>query len=320
MKIFEFERNFPSEESCQDKFREMRMKEGVVCPKCGCVHHYWKSDKRMFQCKECGYRQSLRANTVMHGSKLPFKYWFIAMHLLTATKHSFSALELQRQLGHKRYQPIWEMIHKLRSIMGMRDGKYTLKGDIEIDEGFFTTEIPSEEKDEPLKRGAGSQAKTKVLVIAESSEVANPKNPDKPKAVKHIKMLVIPDQKAKTIDEIVSKAIEPESRLISDDTKSHVHFKDIFAEHKSLVIEPKNIGKVLPWVHVAIANAKTLFADLYHGVRREFLQEYLNEFCYKFNRRYFGENLFERLMLASATCRSGFEHREYGKMAANTII
>lgn len=72
----------------------------------------------------------------MHGSKLPFKYWFIAMHLLTATKHSFSALELQRQLGHKRYQPIWEMIHKLRSIMGMRDGKYTLKGDIEIDEGF----------------------------------------------------------------------------------------------------------------------------------------------------------------------------------------
>lgn len=313
MKIFEFERNFPSEESCQDKFREMRMKEGVVCPKCGCVHHYWKSDKRMFQCKECGYRQSLRANTVMHGSKLPFKYWFIAMHLLTATKHSFSALELQRQLGHKRYQPIWEMIHKLRSIMGMRDGKYTLKGDIEIDEGFFTTEIPSEEKDEPLKRGAGSQAKTKVLVIAESSEVANPKNPDKPKAVKHIKMLVIPDQKAKTVDEIVSKAIEPESRIISDDTKSHIHFKDFFAEHKSLVIEPKNIGKLLPWVHVAIANAKTLFADLYHGVRREFLQEYLNEFCYKFNRRYFGEDLFERLMLASAICRSGFEHREYGK-------
>lgn len=311
MKIFEFERNFPSEESCQDKFREMRMKEGVVCPKCGCVHHYWKSDKRMFQCKECGYRQSLRANTVMHGSKLPFKYWFIAMHLLTATKHSFSALELQRQLGHKRYQPIWEMVHKLRSIMGMRDGKYTLKGDIEIDEGFFTTEIPSEEKDEPLKRGAGSQAKTKVLVIAESSEVANPKNPDKQKAVKHIKMLVIPDQKAKTVDEIVSKAIEPESRIISDDTKSHIHFKDIFAEHKSLVIEPKNIGKVLPWVHVAIANAKTLFADLYHGVRREFLQEYLNEFCYKFNRRYFGEDLFERLMLASATCRSGFEHRSY---------
>lgn len=311
MKIFEFERNFPSEESCQDKFREMRMKEGVVCPKCGCVHHYWKSDKQMFQCKKCGYRQSLRANTVMHGSKLPFKYWFIAMHLLTATKHSFSTLELQRQLGHKRYQPIWEMIHKLRSIMGIRDGKYTLKGDIEIDEGFFTTEIPSEEKDEPLKRGAGSQAKTKVLVIAESSEVANPKNPDKPKAVKHIKMLVIPDQKAKTVDEIVSKTIEPNSKLISDDTKSHIHFKDIFAEHKSLVIEPKNIGKVLPWVHVAIANAKTLFADLYHGVRREFLQEYLNEFCYKFNRRYFGEDLFERLVLISATYRSGFEHREY---------
>jgi hypothetical protein len=48
----------------------------------------------------------LRANTVMHKSKLPFRYWFIAMHLLTSTKKSFSAKELQRQLGHKRYHPV----------------------------------------------------------------------------------------------------------------------------------------------------------------------------------------------------------------------
>lgn len=312
MKLFEFEKHFPTEEACRDKFREIRIKEGVVCPKCGCIHHYWKSDKQMFQCKKCGCRQSLRAHTVMHGSKLPFRYWFIAMHLLTATKHSFSALELQRQLGHKRYQPIWELIHKLRSIMGKRDNRYTLNGSIEIDEGFFTTEIPAEEKEKPLKRGAGSQAKTKVLVIAESADVANPKNPDKPKKVGHIKMIAIPNQKAQTIDEIVSKAIEPDSSIISDDTKSHVHFKDMFAEHTSLVVEPKNIGKVLPWVHIAIANAKTLFADLYHGIRKDFLQEYLNEFCYKFNRRYFGEDLFDRLLAIGATYQSDFEHRVYG--------
>ena len=68
----------------------------------------------------------------MHGSKLPFRYWFIAMHLLTATKKSISAAELQRQLGHKRYQPVWELMHKLRSVMGKRDDKYTLKGCIEV--------------------------------------------------------------------------------------------------------------------------------------------------------------------------------------------
>ena len=41
-------------------------------------------------------------------------------------------------MGHKRYQPIWEMMHKLRSVMGLRDGKYTLNGIVELDEGFFT--------------------------------------------------------------------------------------------------------------------------------------------------------------------------------------
>ena len=72
------------------------------------------------------------------------------MHLLTSTKHTFSALELQKQLGHKRYQPIWEMLHKLRDVMGKRDGKYTLMGNVEIDEGFFSTEIPDGKKGEKL--------------------------------------------------------------------------------------------------------------------------------------------------------------------------
>jgi DNA-directed RNA polymerase subunit RPC12/RpoP len=139
MKVFEFEKYFPSEESCKTKFKEIREKEGIVCPRCGHTKHYWKADKEMFQCKKCTYRQSLKANTVMHSSKLPFKYWFIAMHLLTATKHSFSAAELQRQLGHCGYQPIWELLHKLRSVMGKKEDKYTLCGNIELDEGFFTT-------------------------------------------------------------------------------------------------------------------------------------------------------------------------------------
>jgi len=65
----------------------------------------------------------------MHKSKLPYRYWFLAMHLLTSTKKSFSAKELQRQLGHKRYQPVWHMAHKLRETMGK---SATLKGNFSI--------------------------------------------------------------------------------------------------------------------------------------------------------------------------------------------
>ena len=171
-------------------------------------------------------------------------------------------------------------------------------------------------KDEKLKAGAGSQRKSKVMVIAESTPAEKePKKGQKPKVVSHIKMIVIPDEKAKTIDAVAAKNIDKDARLTTDDHKSYVHFKDMFTEHKSQVIDPKDIGRVLPWVHIAISNAKTLLADMYHGVKPEFLQEYLNEFCYKFNRRYFGEDLFDRLVMIAASYRTDFEHRTYRKAA-----
>jgi Zn ribbon nucleic-acid-binding protein len=103
MNLLNFVAQYPDEASCRVKFKEYRDNNGVICPHCGGIDHYWKQDKECYECKKCGKRQSLRANTVMHGSQLPFRYWFIAIHLLTSTKKSFSAAELQRQLGHKRY-------------------------------------------------------------------------------------------------------------------------------------------------------------------------------------------------------------------------
>lgn len=72
---------------------------------------------------------------------------------------------------------------------------------------------------------------------------------------------------------------------------------------------------MLPWVHIAIANAKSLFQDMYHGVKNEFLQGYLDEFCYKFNRKYFGDRIFDRLVIAGAVIRPTFVHRLYNKNA-----
>ncbi|OIP84502.1 MAG: hypothetical protein AUK44_02240 [Porphyromonadaceae bacterium CG2_30_38_12] len=68
--------------------------------------HIWLPTSMHFECKSCHCRRSLRSGTIMHGSKLPFLYWFKAIHLFTSTKKNFSASEMQRQLGHKRYQPI----------------------------------------------------------------------------------------------------------------------------------------------------------------------------------------------------------------------
>lgn len=111
MKLFDFTKHFPDEDSCRKAFKEMRDREGVTCQHCVSRGVVWLESKQQYQCKHCRHRTTLRSDTVMYGSKLPFMYWFIAMHLLTATKKSISAAELQRQLGHKRYQPFWDMMH-----------------------------------------------------------------------------------------------------------------------------------------------------------------------------------------------------------------
>lgn len=310
MNLLNFISQYPDEDSCKLKLKAIRDKEGVVCRHCGSKDHYWKSDKWQYECKTCKTRTTLRSGTVMHGSQLPFRYWFVAMHLLTSTKKSFSALELQRQLGHKYYEPIWAMLHKLRLAMGKRDGQYELSGQIELDEGFFTTEAKPEEKDKPLKRGRGSQKKTKVLVMAESKEVeGKTTKKGKPRKVGFIKMQVIPDLKAETINDQVTINISYKATLITDDSTSYTDFENLVEKHQAQVIPKENIGEVLPWVHLAISNAKRILLDIHHNIKPEFLQGYLNEFCYKFNRRYFGEAMFDRLLIVSATSKNDFRYR-----------
>jgi hypothetical protein len=311
MNLLNFTTTFPEEESCKRKWKEIRDKEGIICPKCGSKEHYWKSDKESYECKICHYRQSLRANTIMHGSWLPFRYWFIAFHLARSTKKSFSAKELQRQVGHKFYEPIWAMMHKIRATMGSQDSQYTLCGVIELDEGFFSVKTPEKEKDKPLKRGRGSQKKAKVLVMAESIPVEKKdaqKDKDKPRKVNHIKMFVIDDLKSETIDNKVVMNVNKTSILDSDKSTSYTNLSELIAEHRPKVIPKELTGKSLPWVHLAISNAKRLLLDIFHAVKSDYLQNYLNEFCYKFNRRYFGESQFDRVLVASVTWKNQFRY------------
>ena len=308
MTLIDFIKSYPDELSCKSKFRAYREEVGVICPKCGGKSHYWKQDKEAYECKSCKYRQSLRANTVMHKSKLPYRHWFIAMHLLTSTKKSFSAKEIQRQLGHNRYHPIWHMAHKLRTAMGKREGEYVLAGRIELDEGYFSTERPVSEKDKELKRGRGSQKKTKVIVMAESEFVASPKKGQKPRRVGYLKMKVIDNLKSETINETVKMLASKSIEIDTDASTSYVDLKNFVPSHNAQVIPKEKVGEILPWVHIAISNSKRQIINTFHDVKPEFLQKYLDEFCYKFNRRYLGEALFNRLLVACVGYKNEFRY------------
>lgn len=162
-----------------------------------------------------------------------------------------------------------------------------------------------------MKKGCGSQTKTKVLVMTENEPAEDSKKTIK-KSVGHIKMIVIPNLKAQTIDVEVAENIDSDASLTTDDSTSYVHFKNLVKEHTAQVIQPKDISKVLPWVHIMISNAKRQLLDIYHSIKPEFLQNYLNEFCYKFNRRHC--DLFDRLMFATVSYQNDFTHRTYRKL------
>ena len=312
MKLLDFNRIFPDEVSCEEYLRALSEQEGLVCPHCGGTRHHWDKYNKRWLCASCKHVITLRSGTLFQSSKLPLMYWFTAIHLLISTKKTFSVLEIQRQLGHKRYQPIWEMVHKIRSVMGQRDSRYKLSGVAELDEAHFTTEDEREE-DEPLKRGNGSQGKTKVLVMVESEPVDVPGKGKEDRKAGHLRMVVIDNLKADTVKEAVNDICEKESiEVIMDASTAHVKVSEVVDKAEARVVKPKEGHKVLPWVHTAISNAKAVLTDMYHGIKREFLQLYLDEFCYKFNRRYFGERLFERLMIAAVCTKPSFDHRLYG--------
>ncbi|MFM2358962.1 MAG: hypothetical protein RLY16_955, partial [Bacteroidota bacterium] len=136
MKILEFLNKFPTENSCEEYLKQKRLDEGIVCANCHTNKHYWLQPTKQFKCAKCGKKITLTSGTMMEASNVPLKTWFMVIHLMTSTKKPFSALEIQKQIGSKFYEPIWYMMQKIRITMGKRDDKYKLQGHIEIDDAF----------------------------------------------------------------------------------------------------------------------------------------------------------------------------------------
>ncbi|WP_262892792.1 IS1595 family transposase [Mucilaginibacter pankratovii] len=241
----------------------------------------------------------------------------MAIHLITSTKKSFSALEMQRQLGLKRYEPVWYMMQKIRLAMGKRDAKYTLQGNIEIDDAYFEiVDLPELDElgnkktsgrvvntdgkeDDEQKRGRGTNKKQKVLVMVESNPNTDPLNKHKKKrSMGFVKMIIMDNFRNDTINYEVSKAVQQKTNIISDAMLGFNKLANVGMNHTAMIVPKKEAGKTLPWVHTVIANAKRLFLGIHHSIGKEYLQNYLNEYCYKLNRRNFQADLFDRMIVA----------------------
>lgn len=326
-------------------FRLIRESLLPSCPQCGSMSYNWVIGKQTFECKKCRYRIPLTKDTVMEYSKQPLRSWFYAMHLMTSIKQVLSAKEVQYQLGMAQYSPVWLLMMKLRDIMGKRENIYQLTGEVELDEAFFPIRMDDDDKKVALKRGAGSQRQAKVLVIAESKPVdkvleeylAHPRidtnnrikslmekerKQSVKKVVHYIKMFVIEDIKAITIDKIVGKSVSAMATIVTDGSSSHINFGSTFAKHETHVEKDVDavVRNALPWVHIIIGECRSGIEAIHKEVDKRFLQLYLNEYCWKFNRRFFRDStdhrydLFDRLVRISAIYKSDIKWRDYSNL------
>tara|TARA_R110002126_G_scaffold36321_1_gene110652 strand:+ start:870 stop:1586 length:717 start_codon:yes stop_codon:yes gene_type:complete len=236
----------------------------------------------------------------MQSSKLPFLTWYKTMFLMSATKKGFSSKEIQKQLGQKRYEPVWAMVHKLRKAMGNRDARYTLEGMVEFDEGYFTVESSEIEQEKGI-RGRGAVGKENVAVMAESTVLEDVGSGKKSTQCRYFKAKVLTDHTSGQINRTVQESIDEKSIVFTDKSTSYVDISDFVELHITEKSNKETTKETLKWVHITISNAKRNLLGNYHKIKGKYLQLYLNEFVYKLNRRYFEERLFDRLVIANIT-------------------
>jgi len=281
--LLQFQERFHDEETCREHLFKLRWPEGFVCPKCGHKEYYNLPHRKQYQCKACKHQTSATAGTVLHKTHTPLKKWFWAIYLASHDKRGVSAQELMSEL-ELTYPTAWLMLHKIREAMGQRDANYQLAGIVEMDDSFFGAPT------EGGKRGRGTD-KTPVIVGVSLDKQGRPL---------YVKMSVAETIDGKTLTEFAKKSIVSGSSVFSDALRSYNALAANGYDNKPLLFDLDKNPDHLKWLHIMLSNAKAFITGTYHGLDKKHLQAYLNEFCFRTNRRRFKGQLFNRLVAACA--------------------
>ena len=134
--------------------------------------------------------------------------------------------------------------------------------------------------------------------MAESVPLEDIETGKKSKGCRYFKMRVLDTHKTDSIDQVIQENVDKKSVAFSDRANTYLNMSDYVDTHMSEKSTKETTANTLKWVHIAISNAKRNLLGVYHKIKGKYLQLYLDDFCYKLNRRYFGDRLFDRLVLA----------------------
>ena len=290
--LLDFQRMFPDERACGNYLERVRWPDGFVCPGCDAAGEAYRFERRptVLRCRECQRNASLTAGTVMHATRTPLQVWFWAAYLVTTQTPGMSALQFQRQLGLHRYETAFQVLHKLRAGMVRPDrDRIGAQWPVELDEALVGGKTRGE--------GRGVHHKTYVAGAVEVREKRD-KRGRRAVYAGRLRLQVLNDRGKRSLEAFVTENIETHSHITTDGWQGYDNLAAMGYGHECVVLDgdPEKAEKALPMIHLVFSNLKAWLLGTHHGVSAQHLPAYLNEFAFRFNRRFYPMTAFASVL------------------------
>ena len=275
----DFERDFPTDDACLEWLKANRWPDGIYCEKCEKItNHYRIQGRPCYSCENCGSHVYPMAGTIFEDTKFNhLKIWFKAVAYMSVTRCGISSRQLSRDIG-VTVKTGYRMWKQIRSILSEgNDIKFV--GKVEVDETYIGGKKQG-------KRGRGSENKTVVLGFVERKGRA--------------RAIVVPDVKAKTLVPAVESNVDKNATVYTDDLMSYNNLDKIGFNHKAIE-HSKKIYVTGGDIHTNSVEGfwsqlKRSIDGTYHHVTPEHLQEYADEYSFRYSHRNDEQAMFTTMM------------------------
>ncbi len=284
--IQDFNRQFPTDDACLEHLKEQRFPGGMAfCEKCRQeTKHHRVHGRPVYGCDVCLTQISPMAGTIFEHSSTSLRLWYYAMYLMASTRCGISAKQIQRETG-VTYKTAWRMFRQIRSLLSESDMQ--LEGSaVEMDEMYYGGKAKGR-RGRPMR---GDKQKMPVVGIVERSTKER---------VGRVKALATPDVSHDRIVGIAHEYIMPKSIVFTDEYPAYDRLTPRFKKHKRINHSAKVY--VMGDVHTNTIEGfwslvKRGIGGVYHQVSQKYLQSYLNEYSFRYNRRDQGNLIFTSIL------------------------